>query len=223
MLGGNNSAGANGSFNDYSFIANGNIWNIYMNGVPIGSVDLGTSSSGANPPTAFSEYADGENNSVFMPTVRFKNLMFYKSGKFYLVPEGYAYMGYGKGSETSLSNNYDVNEIGDFVDYFETGSDVPSVPSLTPLWQIGYSIKIVSDYGDISSYSNYSAYATTNISAPEYVNISNGVREKFIGWKGIGDRFKIVNEIAYLIYIIIITKRGLASLTIAHICISFWH
>ncbi len=187
MLGGNDTAGANGSFNDYSFIADGNTWNIYMNEVPIGSVDLGTSSSGANPPTAFSEYADGENNSVFMPTVRFRNLMFYKGGKFYLVPEGYAYTGYGKGSETSLSNNYGVNEIGNFVDYFETGSDVPSVPSLTPLWQIGYSIKVVSDYGNISRYSNYSAYATTGISAPEYVNISNGVREKFAGWKGIGD------------------------------------
>ncbi len=187
MLGGNDTAGANGSFNDYSFIADGNTWNIYMNEVPIGSVNLGTSSSGANPPTAFSEYADGENNSVFMPTVRFRNLMFYKGGKFYLVPEGYAYTGYGKGSETSLSNNYGVNEIGNFVDYFETGSDVPSVPSLTPLWQIGYSIKVVSDYGNISRYSNYSAYATTGISAPEYVNISNGVREKFAGWKGIGD------------------------------------
>ena len=186
MLGGNNTAGRNGSFNDYSFMADGNTWNIYMNGVPIGSVDLGTSSSGANPPTAFSEYADGENNSVFMPTVRFKNLMFYKNGKFYLVPEGYAFIGYGKGSEASLSNNYGVNEIGNFVDYFETGSDVAAVPSLTPLWQIGYSIKIVSSYGNISSYSNYSAYATTGISTPEYVNISNGIREKFIGWKGVG-------------------------------------
>ncbi len=187
MLGGNNTAGRNGSFNDYSFMADGNTWNIYMNGVPIGSVDLGTSSSGANPPTAFSEYADGENNSVFMPTVRFKNLMFYKNGKFYLVPEGYAFIGYGKGSVSTLSNNYGVNEIGNFVDYFETGSDVAAVPSLTPLWQIGYSIKIVSSYGNISSYSNYSAYATTGISAPEYVNISNGIREKFIGWKGVGD------------------------------------
>ena len=185
-LGGNDTVGSNGSFNDYSFIASGNTWNLYVNKVPVGSVDLGTSSSGANPPTAFSEYANGENNSVFMPTVKFRNLMFYKSGKFYLVPEGYSYVGYGKGSETSLNNNYGVNEVDNFVDYFEIGSGVAGAPDLTALWQIGYSLNVASAYGNISRYSNYSAYTTTEITAPEYVNISNGVRERFTGWKGLG-------------------------------------
>jgi hypothetical protein len=56
-IGQNGSAGANGTFNTYSFKSIGDTWYFYFNNELIGSAYLGASSSGANPPVAFGEDA----------------------------------------------------------------------------------------------------------------------------------------------------------------------
>src|SRR5271155_3128494 len=56
-IGPNGSAGINGSFHNYYFKSNGDVWSAYIDNKFIGSVNLGTSTSGPNPPSAFAEYA----------------------------------------------------------------------------------------------------------------------------------------------------------------------
>ncbi|MGC8648217.1 MAG: hypothetical protein ACP5SJ_01825 [Candidatus Micrarchaeia archaeon] len=185
-IGGNASAGLNGTFNNYSFSSSGNTWNFYFNGNFVGSADLGTSSSGPNPPTAFAEYADAESNNQYMYPVLFKNMAFLQNGVFKLVPKGYSYVGYGKGSDTVLPNLYGVKEIGSYSDYFQVGSGLPIPQNYTMLWSIGYFLTIKSQYANISSKANYLAYSSANISAPSIVYLSNNKREIFAGWKGDG-------------------------------------
>ncbi|MEM3227434.1 MAG: hypothetical protein QXK65_00610 [Candidatus Micrarchaeaceae archaeon] len=185
-IGVNASAGSNGTFNTYSFSSSGNTWNFYFNGNLMGSVDLGTGSSGPNPPTAFAEYANSNTNNMHMQPVKFRNLEFMQGGVYKLVPKGYSYIGYGKGSESALPNPYGVSEINNYVDYFEVGSGIPYVPNNTLLWTLGYSLDIRSEYANLSSIENYSAYSMADISAPRVIYLSKTERVVFEGWQGAG-------------------------------------
>ncbi len=209
-IGPNASAGANGSFNTYSFKSSGNTWNFYFNGQLVGSTDLGTSSSGANPPVAFGEYAGAESNTTPIEKVTFRNLEFYNGNSFLLVPEAYSYIGYGKGSETLLSNMYGISEVNNRVDYFEVGSSLPLL-NHTTLWKLGYTLKISSQYGNLTGENgNYSADLPVEISAPQYVYISNGTREAFEGWAGSGmGSYTGSNENATIFMYDNITERAL--------------
>ncbi len=185
-IGGNDSIGPNGGFNSYSFLSNGNVWNFYMDNVSIGSVNMGTSTSGSYSPVAFGEYADTNNNDALMNTVRFNNFKFYQSGSFELLPKAYAYVGYGKGSQTSLPNPYGVKEIDNAVASFMVGSGVASAQNNSQLWTLGYMLNIVSPYGAINSSNQYFADSSENITAPANVSIGDGARALFLGWDGTG-------------------------------------
>ncbi|MCL4404468.1 hypothetical protein M1583_00565 [Candidatus Marsarchaeota archaeon] len=184
-LGPNDSVGANGTFNTYSFKYSNGLWDIYVNGKQVGSVNLGTDSSGNNVPTVFAEYADASNNNVYMEPVVFSNLSVYKNGMQESVSHGYSYIGYGTGSEHSLPNDYGVKELSPYVNRFEVGSGLPIIPNFTTLWTYGYYLHVSSIYGN--SFNNeYSPYSTVRINEPQYIYISNGIRERFMGWSGSG-------------------------------------
>lgn len=186
-IGPDGSAGINGSFHTYSFESTGsNTWTFYFDNSSIGSIQLGALASGPNPPTAFGEYAQTNTNEYPMRPVTFKNMTFYMGSKQLLVPQGYSYIGYGKGSEEQLQNTYGVQEVGDRANYFQVGSGL-SLASQSTLWSFGYSLNIASAYGNLTGAGNYNAYAMAGVAAPDYVNVSSGVREKFVGWRGSGD------------------------------------
>ncbi len=185
-IGPNGSAGQDGDFNTYSFRSSGNVWDTYFNNQLIGSVDLGTGNSGPNPPSALAEYANTSTNKFPLKNVTFKNLLFYIDNNSRIVPTGYSSVSYGKGSLTALTNPYGVQEIGDYIDYFVVGSKVPQPQLSTILWNLGYSLAIYSNYGNITGSGNYSAYSAIQLSAPDGINISSGIRELFVGWVGGG-------------------------------------
>ena len=187
-IGGNNSAGPIDAFNTYSFKAIGNIWYLYFNDELIGSVDLGASDSGSNPVTAFAEDGSTNSNNTFMNVVRFKDLSFYRNGKWLPVSEGLSYIGYGSGSDVFLKNPYGIEEVNNQVNYFAVGSEIPYVKNFTQLWKFGYSLDIISKYmQNLTPSGNYSAYSTVKIQAPEVVYISPTIREVFTGWLGTGN------------------------------------
>jgi hypothetical protein len=187
-IGQSGSAGANKSFNTYSLSAaqGKNIWSAYFNNQLLGSINLGTDSSGANPVSAFTEYADADSNIWPISTVQFKDLAYLVGNSSRLVPEGYSVVSYGKGSSTALSNPYGVEEFGNFTDYFEVGSKIPVRLASSEIWQIGYSLAVYSAYGNVSSNQNYTPYSNIPLSVPRTVNVSNGTRELFTGWVGKG-------------------------------------
>jgi hypothetical protein len=182
-IGPNDSVGANGTFNTYSFRYSNGLWNIYINRMQIGSVNLGTSSSGLNVPTVFGEYANTNNNNTYMKPVTFSNLTVYKNGIQESVSHGYTYIGYGAGSEKNMMNTYGVKEISPYVNRFEVGSGLPTPLNFTTLWSYGYTLKINSDYGS-RGYNEFSPYSEISLAEPEYVYLSNNTREKFVGWIG---------------------------------------
>ncbi len=184
-IGPDGSAGMNGTFNNYSFQSNGNVWTVYFNGQPIGSIDLGASQSGINSPTAIGELADTSINTQTMKRVMFKNLDFYSNEGPKAVPVGYSLISYGKDSSTRLRNLYGVSEVNSQVDYFVVGSGLP-LQNQTTLWDIGYSLKVISAYGNVSGTNNYLAYAYATLQVPQAVNLSNGTRAAFAGWIGSG-------------------------------------
>ena len=184
-IGSDDSAGVNGTFNNYSFRSNGNVWTAYFNDQPMGSIDLGTSQSGINAPTAIAELADTSVNTQQMQKVMFKDMQFYSNQNLEAVPQGYSLISYGKGSSTWLKNPYGVGEFGNHVDYFEVGSGLPQ-QNKSVLWNIGYSLRIASPYGNLSGVSSYIAYSTAALHAPLTVNLSNGTRAYFAGWIGKG-------------------------------------
>jgi uncharacterized repeat protein (TIGR02543 family) len=185
-LGPDNSAGQDGTYNTYSFSSSGSVWNIYMNGQEIGSIDLGTDNSGPNPPSAIAEYADAADASQQMPDVPFKDLLFQQNGKFLQVVRGYTYIGYGKGSDKYLSNPYGVEEVGNQQNYFMIGSGIPVPSNYALLWSLGYRLNVVSQYGSTLQTGNYSAYSSVQLYEPGSVNVSSGERETFAGWTGTG-------------------------------------
>lgn len=184
-IGPNGSGGPTGTFNNYSLLANGTAWNFYFNQLRVGSMDLGSSSSGDNYPVAIAEYADAPNANAYMSPVIFKNLLFYSQGNFRQVQTGYADMGYGYGSSTSVTNPFGVEELDGITNYFEVGSGLTAQTG--QLWNLGYALDIVSPYGNLSSSQNYSAYTTIRIAEPPIANITNGTRAVFLGWVGTGD------------------------------------
>ncbi len=185
-IGADGSAGKPGSFNNYSFRSNGNVWDAYFNNLQIGSVNLGASNSGPNPPSAFAEYADTNTNKYPLKNVTFKNMMFYIGNNSRLVPQGYSTVSYGKGSLNVLSNPYGVKEVGNFANYFVVGSSIPAYQSPVTLWKVGYSLSVVSGYGNLTKSNNYIAYSSVPLTSPQVINVSNGVREYFEGWVGKG-------------------------------------
>ncbi|MGC8587312.1 MAG: hypothetical protein ACP5K9_03450 [Candidatus Micrarchaeia archaeon] len=196
-IGPDGSAGANGTFNTYSFYSIGDTWYFMFNGNVIGSANLGTSTSGPNVPTAIVEAANASNANDFIIPVAFSNLSAYINGRYDPVAKGYATIGYGYGSKETLQNPYGVKEIGNRVNYFEAGSGLPQPQTGTELWSLGYRLRIVSDYANISGSVPYAAYSAVGISAPEYVNISKGVRAVFQGWigSGLGSYTGIMNNV----------------------------
>lgn len=184
-IGTNASAGANGTFNTYSFKYTGSAWNFYFNNEQIGSADLGTSSSGQNMPSAIAEIASAVDNRFVMKVVQFKDVAFYNGYNFVQLPNAYSSIGYGVGSDKTLQNVYGVKEVDHNVNYFEVGSGLP-LQSGELLWQPGYSIDIVSQYGNITGSGNYSAYTPVTLRAPRIINLSSSIREVFVGWKGAG-------------------------------------
>jgi hypothetical protein len=120
-----------------------------------------------------------------MHIVKFRNLEYYDGSTYKLVPKGYSYIGYGKGSLSSIANPYGVSEVDNFVDYFEVGSGLP-LQNHTELWKLGYSLNITSEYANLTYSANYSAYSTVYIKAPPYVYLGNGKRAAFVRWIGSG-------------------------------------
>ncbi len=186
-LGPDASAGTNGTINRYSFYYSQGNWHFLFNGNEIGSVDLGTGSSGTNAPVAFGELANTSSNNEYIAPVEFTNLSFYNEfGSEMPLPKGYSYIGYGIGSDKSLQNPYSVSEVGQRVNYFQVGSGLNQSSNGYELWSLGYHLRTVSKYGTGNSNASYRAYATEVISEPEYVYINNGTRAKFTGWVGTG-------------------------------------
>ncbi len=186
-IGPSSSAGQNGSFHTYGFYSNGGTWSIFMDNSTLGEVDLGTNSSGGNGPAAFAEVANTSNAESAMLPVIFSNLSVYK-GSFLPVPEGYSYIGYGVGSQTGVPNPYGIREVGNKVNYFQAGSGLPEPPNGSPLWQLGFMLKVVSAYGNISGTSQYLAYKSIRLAAPSEVYLNDTSRESFSGWTGSGIR-----------------------------------
>ncbi len=184
-IGGDGTARNNGTFNTYAFKSNGNTWNFYFDNKQIGSANLGTSSSGQNAPSIIAEVAQTQTDSFVMKVVRFKDATFYNGNSFVQIPSAYSQIGYGIGSEKTLPNVYGVQEVDHNVNYFEVGSGLPT-QSETMLWQLGYSLAIVSQYANLTGSGNYSAYVPVTLHAPSAINTSAHVREILVGWKGIG-------------------------------------
>ncbi len=186
-LGPDGSAGPNGKFNRYSFYYSNGIWHFLFNGNQIGTVDLGTGSSGSNAPVAFGEMANATDaNTRIMPVI-LSNFSFYNSaGEIYPVPHGYSYIGYGVGSDKALQNPYGISEVGSRINYFKAGSGLPQPNNGYQLWNFGYYLKIISAYGARNSTAQFQAYSSQQISEPKYVYMGNGTREVFEGWSGTG-------------------------------------
>jgi hypothetical protein len=137
-IGPDGSAGANGSFNTYSFRSlGGDIWGAYFNNELLGKVNLSTNNSGTNPPYALAEYADTNTDTWPLSAVRFKNLAYYEGKTSKRLTTGYSVINYGKDSLTALPNPYGVQEVGNFSDYFIVASKLPALNSTT-LWGPGY-------------------------------------------------------------------------------------
>ncbi len=185
-LGPDKSAGPNGQFNTYSFYAVGSTWYFLFNNRTLGSAFLGVSNSGPYSPLAMGELANSTGASVRMSKVIFTNLSEYKYGTYFPVSEAYGTLGYGVGSDTFISNPYGVEEIGERTNYFEVGSGLPQYTNNTKLWSLGYKLKIVSAYGNLSSGDSYSAYSSVKMAAPPAVYLSNVSRAVFQGWTGFG-------------------------------------
>jgi hypothetical protein len=185
-IGPDGSAGKNGTVNNYAFYSSGNTWYILFNGKQIGSVNLGESSSGPYWPVALGEVADTSTNKAQMSSVTFSNLSIYKNGAFSLIPYGYGVISYGVGSQTQLANLYGVGEIGSRTNYFAVGSGLPLNANNTQLWKLGYTVSVVSPYGNLSSKNGYAAYTAVGLSAPATVYLNGTSRVSFTSWSGSG-------------------------------------
>ncbi|MGC8671342.1 MAG: hypothetical protein ACP5TJ_00400 [Candidatus Micrarchaeia archaeon] len=185
-IGPNDSAGSNGTFNTYSFYSLGDTWYFLFNGKQVGSVNLGTDSSGPNPPVAIAELANSSGITSYMRPVLFENLSAYKYNSFYPVENGYGIISYGSGSKTNVANPYGVEEVDSRVNYFEVGSGLPTSTNGTQLWHLGYWLRISTPFKSLNSSAEYAAYAQVPISVPEKIYIANGERAVFSYWIGRG-------------------------------------
>ncbi len=185
-LGSDNSAGANGTINNYSLFSQGDAWFFEVNGNIVGHVTLNVPGSGQNVPVAFGEVANTSTNSQYIIPVAFQNFSFYKSGRWLHVSNGYSYIGYGVVSEEAIKNPYGVKEVNNQTDYFMVGSGIKQVTDYTQLWSTGYVLRISSQYGNLNSSEMYNAYSTVGINAPSMIQISGNSRVVFGEWKGSG-------------------------------------
>ena len=185
-VGPNGSAGANGTFNEYSFSSSGDTWNVYFNDRLVGSANLGTSTSGQYAPSAYAELANTNNTGTFMKTVLFKNLSYLKNGVSRLLQSGTSYIGYGTGSLTNLKNPYGVKEVNSYANYFAVGSGVPATQNDTSLWTSVYRLQIDSQFGNVIGTGYYPTFSNVNFSIQKYVYITSVERVVFAGWQGSG-------------------------------------
>ena len=185
FIGPNNSVGQNGSYNNYTFYSSGSEWHFLFNGNTIGKINLGTGTSGANPVTAFGEYADAMDNKSYMVPVAFKDLQVLKNGTFSAVAKAYAYKGYGKGSAMTLNNPYNISEITPYANYFRVGSGIPNTQGL--LWNTSAIVSINSRYANLTTHNTYTLFSKINIAAPKIFYINDTARAIFLGWSGKGN------------------------------------
>ncbi|MEM3841086.1 MAG: hypothetical protein QXN59_00090 [Candidatus Micrarchaeaceae archaeon] len=183
-IGPNDSAGPYGAYNNYTFYYNGSRWIFLFNGMHIGSINLNTSSSGPNPPTAFGEYAGAINNITNMSPVTFRNFSYFRSGNLIEIPKAYAYVGYGKGSAMQLANPYRIMEIEPYANLFEVGSYINESGPI--LWNQSGKLNIISEFGNTSFTKLYNLYSSFNFSEPRFYYINSTARAVFEGWKGSG-------------------------------------
>lgn len=180
------SAGKNATINAYGFYYNVSKWDFLFNGNVVGSVNLGNASSGFHTPVAFGELANASNNKAIVSPVIMQNLSVYKDGKFVPAQNGYAYVGFGSGSQTNIPEPYGVVELDSRVNYFQVGSGLPVPQNGTNLWTAGYYLAIKSQYGNLTSKTEELVYSKIRLSTPRVVNVGNGERAVFIGWEGSG-------------------------------------
>jgi hypothetical protein len=180
------SAGGNDTFNTYGFYYNGTGWNFIFNGNVVGSVDLGSGSSGVHSPVAFGELANASNNKTTINPVIMQNLSVYNNSRFTLVPTGYSYIGFGTGSQENTLVPYGTEELDGRVNYFQVGSGLPILQNGTELWSGGYNLDISSEYGNIASNTKQITYSKVTVHAPKVANISSGKRATFVDWLGSG-------------------------------------
>lgn len=185
-LGPAGSVGVNGTFHRYAFYVSGSKWNFAVDGQIVGSVSLGTQSSGVGIPVAFGEVANTTGVSSDISQIIFSNLSFYQSGSFKPVQEGLSYIGYGVGSKNDKLNPYGVVEVGNRVNYFAVGSGLAQPQNNTILWNLGYRLNLISQYGNITNSTNYVAYSNVKLSSPSVVNLNQTTRVVFEGWQGSG-------------------------------------
>ncbi len=181
----NASLGNNNTFNNYSAVYDGGVWDFYINGKKFGSADVGSGTSGPQPPYSVGEYANATNNSTFMSPVKMKNFSVVVGGRMVHVPAAYSYVGYGVNSSHSEINDYGVAEVRNVSDYFIVGSGINRPVNGTYLWDSGYELNLSSAFGN-SSVTEYTFGSRVGISEPSVVNISNGARAVFEGWDGSG-------------------------------------
>jgi hypothetical protein len=187
QIGPDGSAGVNGTFNTYSFYSIGNVWYFLMNGKTLGSINIGTSSSGPYPPVALAELANTTGKStVNMRRVIFANLSTYFGSSLLPSASGFGSVSYGVGSATYVPNPYGVQELGSRTNYFAVGSGLPLNTNNAQLWSLGYTLSVVSKYGNLSSKTGYVAYSTANLSAPGTAYQGSATRAVFKGWSGAG-------------------------------------
>jgi len=110
--------------NTFSFYSYGNTWYFKVNNNVVGSINLGTSTSGPNVPAAIAELANTTSNNQYMNPVIFKNFSVYKYGIWIPVGKAYSSIGYGVGSQENEPNPYGVEEINNRINEFEVGSSL---------------------------------------------------------------------------------------------------
>jgi len=186
-LGPDGSAGPNGTFHTYGFYSLGNTWYFVFDGKVVGKADLGTDTSGPNPPVAIAELANSSGYESYMKPVIFSNLSAYQYDKFLPVENAYAVISYGEGSAKGIPNTYGVEELDNRVNFFEVGSGLPTSTNGTELWHLGYWLNIVSPLKNQSSNIEYTAYSKIIINTPRVVYINNTTRLVFEGWIGQGE------------------------------------
>ncbi|MCL5106160.1 MAG: hypothetical protein M1331_02060 [Candidatus Marsarchaeota archaeon] len=178
----------NGSFNNFSFNYSpaDSKWHFYVNNNNVGGVNLGSSNSGSNIPAGLAEYANASTNTQYMTPVKFKNMKFYKNNMWNFVTKAYSVISYGYGSETALSNPYGVQEISNKLNDFIVGSGL-SLAQNNVLWNVGYSLSIISKY-PINGSGNYSAYSSVAIVSNKtlYLNQNRTARAILEGYAGEG-------------------------------------
>lgn len=201
-IGPNDSAGKNNTFNTYGFYSNSTEWYFTINKAVVGSVNLGTNTSGYNDVVAFGEVANTSGANITLVPVKFYNLSIYQFGRYVPSPTGYSYIGYGVGSLNDLSNPYGVEELGARADAFEVGSGLQMPKNDYTLWKTSYMLDIKSTYGNISNSGLYIASRTVGLNAPQYVYLKNNTRVEFEGWSGsgVGGYSGQSNDTAVLMY-----------------------